>query len=153
MSQHVGWDRTEPTSSLNPQHTAYHPRWHRERIPIFWWVRNRRYTTFIIRELTSVMVVYSAVLLLVTLVAVGRGPESYAAFLDWLVRPWVLALHVVMLAGLIFHSVTWLNLAPRALVLRVAGRRVPDRVILLGHYGAWLGISVLIVLGVVQGLG
>lgn len=151
MNRDPGWDRTEATPSQNPRHTTYHPRWHRERIPIFWWVRNRRYTAFILRELTAVPVLYAALLLLVTLAAAGRGPESYEAFLAWLARPWVLALHVFVLAGLVYHTVTWLNLAPQALVLRIGSRRVPPRLILAAHYGAWIGISALVLLAVVRG--
>jgi fumarate reductase subunit C len=153
MTERVGWDRTEAGSSPNPEHTRYHPRWHRERIPLFWWTRNRRYIGFIVRELTAVLVLYACCLLLAQMVAVGRGVESYQAFVEWLARPWVLALHAFVLAGLLFHSVTWLNLAPKALILRVGSRKVPPRLVLVGHYAAWLGTSALIVLAVVWGMG
>jgi len=138
------WDRHAPSSAPNPRHTRYHPRWHRERIPIFWWVGHRRYTLFILRELTAVLVLYSGLLLLAQLVAIGRGPESYQAFQGWLAEPWVLALHTFVLLGLIFHTVTWLNLAPKALVLRVGKIRVPPRAVLVGHYLAWIAVSALV---------
>ncbi len=146
-AREVGELRSPP----NPRHTRYHPRWHRERIPIFWWLRNRRYTTFIARELTALLVLYSALLLLALFVAAERGPESWAAIQEWLARPWVVSLHVAVLAGLLFHTVTWLNLAPVALVLRVGQRRVPPRVVLVGHYAAWLVLSLLIVMAVARG--
>lgn len=141
------WDQAERAAAPNPHHTRYHPRWHRERIPIFWWVRNRRYVKFIVRELTAVLVFYAALVLLAQIAAVGRGPESYAAFQEWLVKPWVLALHTFVLAGLIFHTVTWLNLAPKALVLRMGSRRIPPWAVLVGHYLAWAGLSALVVVG------
>ncbi len=81
---HAMGDRGEPSAPENPHHTRYHPKWHREPIPITWWTRNRRYAAFILRELTSVLVLYSGVLLLVHLVALSRGPESHAAFQEWL---------------------------------------------------------------------
>jgi len=139
------WDRYAPRSALNPRHTRHHPRWHRERIPIFWWVRNRRYTLFIVRELTAVLVLYSGLLLLAQLVAIGRGPESYEAFQEWLAQPWALALHAFVVAGLIFHTITWLNLAPKALVVRVGKIRVPPQAVLVGHYLAWIAVSALVV--------
>jgi fumarate reductase subunit C len=148
-----GWGGADPRSVPNPEHTPYHPRWYRERIPLFWWLRNRRYVKFIVRELTAVLVLYAALLLLALVVAVDRGPSAYAAFQEWLARPWVLALHLVILAGLLFHTVTWLNLAPKALVLRIGRRRISPGVVLVAHYLAWIGVSALVVAAVVAGMG
>ena len=73
--------------------------------------------------------------------AVGRGGAAHARFLAWLASPLALAWHVLVLAVLLFHTITWLNLAPSAITLRVAGRRVPDAAIVLGHYLLWLAAS------------
>ena len=129
---------------MNPEYRLHHPKWHRRKVPIFWWLKKWSYMKFILRELTSLAVLYAAVLLLVQVVAVSRGEEAYANFLAFLERPGVIAANISIILGLLFHTVTWLNLAPRALVLRLAGRRVPDRVILLAHYFGWLGVSALI---------
>ncbi len=141
---HAMGDRGEPSAPENPHHTRYHPKWHREPIPITWWTRNRRYAAFILRELTSVLVLYAGVLLLVHLVALSRGPESHAAFQEWLGRPGVVVFHLLVLAGLLYHTVTWLNLAPRAIVPHIRGRRIPPRVVLLAHYLAWFALSAVL---------
>ena len=52
-----------------------------------------------------------------------RTPTS--EFLDWSGQPVVLALNVVALAFVLLHAVTWFNLAPQAIVVRMRGRRVP----------------------------
>ncbi len=134
---------------MNPEYRLYHPKWHRRRIPIFWWLKKLPYTKFILREMTSLAVLYAVVLLLLQLVALSRGEADYNRFLDVLRRPRLLAVHTVVLLGLVFHTLTWLNLAPRALVLRLGGRRVPDRLILAGHYLGWLAVTALIVWGLV----
>lgn len=126
---------------MNPAYRPYHPKWHRERMPIFWWLRRVAYTRFILRELTSVAVAYAAVLLLVQVRALARGPDAYARFAAWLRAPVVTALHVVLLLALLFHTVTWLHLAPRAMVIRLGGRRVPDALVLAGHYAAWIAVT------------
>jgi fumarate reductase subunit C len=41
----------------------------------------------------------------------------------------------------IFHAVTWFNLAPKAMAIRVGGSRVPDLLIAAPNYVAWLAIS------------
>ena len=135
---------------VNQGYTEHHPRWHRRRIPIFWWLKKLRYMKFILRELTSVAVVYAVALLLVQVVAVSRGEQAYDRFLAFLARPGVVAAHIWILLGLLFHTVTWLNLAPRALVLRLSGRRVPDRVVLFAHYGGWLATTALIFWGLAR---
>lgn len=128
----------------HPGYTRYHPRWYRRRMPIFWWLGRPAYTKFVARELTSVAVAYAVLLLVAWSAAVGRGPEAYAAFLDWLSRPWVIGLNALAFLALLFHTVTWLGLAPKALVLRLGGRRLPDRAVVAGHYLAWLLASALI---------
>lgn len=126
---------------VNPDYTRYHPRWYRPRMPIFWWLRSGAYLRFILRELTALFVGYSAILLVAQAIAVSRGPEAWAAFQAWLGHPAVLALHVLALVAVLFHTVTWLALAPRALVVRLGRRRVPDGAVLAGHYVAWAVVS------------
>ncbi len=130
-------------------HRRHHPKWHRRRIPIFWWLGHSGYTKFITRELTSVFVAYTALLVMVQIHIVGRGEAAYAQFVAWLQSPVVIGAHVGVLLGLLFHSLTWLGLAPQALVIRIRGRRVPNAVVLLAHYGAWAAASAATVWGLV----
>ena len=128
----------------NPRYTRHHPKWYRRRIPIFWWLGHARYTKFIARELTSLFVAYAASLLLVQLWMMGRGEAAYERFLGWLAAPPVVAFHAFVLVVLLFHTTTWLSLAPKALVVRVAGRRVPDAWVVAAHYGVWVAASAAI---------
>lgn len=131
--------------TVNPEHTKFHPKWYRRRIPLFWWLENLTYIKFISRELTSLCVAYVAVVLLLQTWAIGRGVEAHDAFLRWLQYPAVIVVHVVILLGLLFHTITWLGLAPKALVLRLGGRRIPDRAVLVAHHLAWLLASLLVI--------
>ena len=54
-----------------------------------------------------------------------REREEYEQFLDWSGRSWVLVLNVVALLFVLLHAVTWFRLAPKAIVVRTRGRRVP----------------------------
>lgn len=127
-----------------PQYTRYHPRWYRRRMPIFWWLGKFAYTRFILRELTSLFVAYAALLLLALTWSVGQGPEAYQTFVAWLARPGVLIFHGFVLLALLLHSVTWLSLAPSALVIRIGSRRVPDGAVAAAHFTAWLVVSVVL---------
>lgn len=129
----------------NPDYTLYHPKWYRRRVPIFWWLGHPAYTRFITRELTSLAVAYSALLLLLQVWTMSRGEAAYEQFQSWLASPAVLVFHGVILLALVFHTITWLALAPKALVLRIAGRRLPDVAVIAAHYAAWFVASALVV--------
>ncbi len=125
-------------------YTPYHPKWYRSRIPIFWWLRKPAYARFIVRELTSVPVAYAALLVLVEAGVVTRGPAAYAAFVTWLQQPMVVGLHVAVLVGAALHTITWLNLAPKALVVRAAGHRLPSAIVLAAHWAGWVAVTGLV---------
>ena len=123
---------------MNPKYRPYYPRWHRQRVPIFWWLRNWSYAAFMARELTSVFVAYSAIMLLVLVLAMDRGVAVYRQVMDFLATPVVIAAHVLVLLIVLFHTITWLNLAPLAIVVKLGDRKVPATAVLIGHYAAWV---------------
>lgn len=124
-----------------PLYTKYHPKWYRTRIPIFWWVHKYPHIRFIARELTSVAVALYACILLFQISAVADGPEAYLRFLAWLKTPFSLFLHAVAFLFVLFHSITWFNLAPKALVVSLGSKRVPPAVIVALNYAAWVILS------------
>lgn len=125
-------------------YTRYHPRWYRKRTPIFWWVRKWSYVRFILRELSSIFVAFYALVLLLLVRAVAQGPMAYAAFLDWLRSPLALAVHVIAFVFVLFHSITWFNLAPSAMVVRIGPKQVPGVLIQAANYGAWIVVSLVV---------
>ena len=130
--------------SERPLYTEYHPRWHRTRMSTYWWVQRGAYLVFILRELSSVFVAWSVVFLLLLVGAVSGGEDSYRQFLAWAGRPVVVLLNGVSLLFVAFHAVTWFNLAPKAMVLRWRGRRVPGAWIAASNYAAWALASALV---------
>lgn len=126
-------------------YTKHHPKWYRIRTPIFWWVHKWVHAKFILRELTSVAVAFYGLVLLFQIRALTQGPEAYADFLAWLQTPISIILHAVAFLSVLFHCITWFNLAPRALVVRIGKKRIPDAVIAASNYVAWVVVSVAIV--------
>jgi len=122
-------------------YTPYHPRWYRRRVSVWWWLESRSYAGFVLRELTSIFVAFFALVLLWQVRSLAQGPEAYSRFLARLQTPLFLALNGVALLFLLFHSVTWFNLAPTAMVVRLRGKRVPDLVIAGANYAAWVVLS------------
>ena len=112
--------------------------------PIFWWAKKWVHARFILRELTSVPVAFYAVILILQIRAMGLGPEAYTNFTDWLKTPLSLTLHVVSFFFVIYHSITWFNLAPKAIVIRIDKIRIPGLLIVGLNLAAWVVFSVAI---------
>jgi fumarate reductase subunit C len=124
---------------LNP--TEYLPRSYRARVSTYWWLARWAYVKFILREASSIFVAWIVVLTLLGIRALTRGPADYAQFEEWLRSPAVLALNAVSLCFVIFHAVTWFNLAPKAVAVRVRGKRLPGVAIAAPNYAVWVAIS------------
>ena len=139
MSEHL---RDHPAE--HPGYTEYHPRWLRRRPSTYWWLERRAYVSFITRELSSIFIAWFIVYLLLFIRAVSRGDASYQQFLAWSRHPVVLVLSVVTFLFVVFHAFTWFNLAPKAMVVRMGGRPVPPRAVLVAHYGLWVVCSVVV---------
>jgi len=128
---------------MSIRYTEFHPRWHRPGMPVFWWVRRRSYLVFVLRELSSVFVAWSVVFLLLLVHAISQGHAAYQRFLNLSSNPWMLALNVITLAFLVFHAITWFNLAPQAMIIRLHGKRVPRSWVAGAHFGGWALLSAL----------
>ena len=130
--------------SQQAAYTPYHPRWHRTRVSTWWWLGRWSYFLFILRELTSLGVLWFVVwLILLVRASIGGGP-AYQQFLEWAGNPILLALNVLCFALVCLHAVTWFNLAPQAMVVRVAGRRVPGWCIAGSNYAALAGVTAVV---------
>ena len=125
-------------------YTEYHPRWLRRHVSTYWWLRKRSYFAFILREISSLFVAWAVTYLLLLVVAAGRGPSAYAEFLAWSSSPWLIVLNVVSLLLVGFHAITWFNLSPQALVVRIGHTHVPGTVIAGSNYALWVVVSAFV---------
>ncbi|HWC15648.1 MAG TPA: hypothetical protein VG498_01470 [Terriglobales bacterium] len=135
---------TPAASESTPAYTEFHPRWYRPPISTYWWLGKPAYVKFILRELSSVAVAWTVALLLVQIWALSGGLRAYARFTDSMASPVMIAVNIVAFAFLMLHSITWFNLAPKAMVVRVRGIRVPGLLISGPQFLAWIGISIAI---------
>lgn len=133
-------------------YTLHHPRWYRKRVSTYWWLRQWRYLKFILRELSCLGVAYFVVMMLVMLNSLRDGTyRSYEEFQVLMANPFMIVLNVIAFFLVMYHTITWFNLAPSAMVIRMGGKRVPDWAIALPNYIAWLAVSAAIVWFVIGG--
>ena len=125
-------------------YTLYHPRWHRTKVSTYWWLQRGSYFLFILRELSSLAVAWFVFYLLLLVAHVSEGDVAYQHFLEWSRTPFALFMNIGSLVFVTLHAITWFNLAPQAMVVKVAGRRVPGSLIAGSNYGGWVVVSLLI---------
>jgi len=124
---------------------------YRRPMPATWWLRNRAYFLFMVRELTSVFIAAYAVLLLLLLHKLRLGREAYDAYLGLLRAPGMLVFHLVALAAALYHAITWINITPKVIVARRGEQRIPATVIVGVNYAAWIVVSAVIAWLVMRG--
>ena len=124
---------------------------YRRPVPSTWWLHNRAYFLFMLRELTSVFIAAYLILLLILLYRLNAGRGAYESYLRFLGAPGMVTFHVIALAAALFHTVTWFNLTPKVLVVRVGARRVPAPIIAGVNYAAWVVLSALVAWIVLRG--
>jgi fumarate reductase subunit C len=125
-------------------YTEFRPRWYRAHVSTWWWMSRWSYLRFILREISSVFVAWFVAELLLALSALSSGAQEYAGFQEFLRSPVVVATNVISLFFVTFHAITWFNLAPKAMAVRVGGKRIPDLWIAGPNYLAWAVISAIV---------
>ena len=112
--------------------------------PLFWWLHRRSYLR--VRAARTVQRVRRLVRRVPA--AAGRrgsrGRRRLPGVPRWSGQPWLLTLNVVALAFVLLHAITWFNLAPKAIVVRLRGRRLPPEPVAAAHFAAWAVVSAIV---------
>ena len=109
-------------------------------MPATWWLKRKTYFLFMVRELTCVFVGGYALFLLM-LVMQRDDPQAFAALLD---SRLLIALQIIALPMVLYHSITWFNLTPKVFVLWRGEERVSGMLIAGANYVAWIIASVAV---------
>ena len=110
-----------------------------------WYMRNGRYKVYVLRELTSFLVMFYSFLTLFGLAALASSPARWDAFLVSQQSTAMIVFHgVALLYFLFFQTFPWFKLAPKALPVQIGEKKLPDIFIIIGHYVAWLVVTVFI---------
>lgn len=117
--------------------------------PSDWWARPP-YLAYTLRELTGAGIALYGAILFAGLVALWRGPEAFAAYTQWLASPWSLALHLALLAVMLWHVVTWFQILPKTMPkLVLHGRLVAQQHITTAALVVGALCSILLLVGMV----
>ena len=109
-----------------------------------WWLKRKTYILFMIRELTSVFVAGYCIFLVVLVYNLTQGADAYGDFMAALKSPISVALHLITLIFVLYHTITWFNLTPKILVLYRGEDRIPQGLVAGTFYVGWVVVSVIV---------
>lgn len=115
------------------------------RMPLGWWLKNRRYFLYMVRELTAVFAALWVVWFLIQLPQMAGSPEMRELWRTSTLRSpgWVL-FSLVSLGFVLYHSWTWFNLAGAIICVKLGKRPIPGSLIISGMFIAWFLASLVI---------
>ena len=113
----------------------------RESIGAMWWLSRRAYFLVFLREITSIFIAAYTVLLIILIGKLGGDKTSYDAYFSFFISPGLLVFHVVAFMFAVIHSITFFNLIPKGIAIRIGDRRVHPDLISASHYGAWVVVT------------
>jgi fumarate reductase subunit C len=113
-------------------------------MPFQWWMHNIYTQMFMIRELTSIFAALYVAYLMALIGLAGSG--NMDAFRGCLYHPASYILQLIALAFVIFHSITWFNLAPKAMTVWRGEEKVSPVLVAGANYVLWLGMTALVLL-------
>ena len=109
-------------------------------MPRGWWLRQRHYFLYIVREFTALPLAFWLLWLLFEIHRAAGGPKHFYASGSLA----FIAFSVICLGFALYHSYTFLSLAGVIINIKVAGKPVPSRIIVLSQFAAWFAASILI---------
>jgi len=110
-----------------------------------WWRRNPFYYGYMVRELSSVIIVAYALLLLCGVYHLAQGRAAFDAWTAALRHPLSIGLHIAALAIVTYHAWTWFKVMPKTMpFVRIGGKRVSDNAIIASGCIAAVALSALL---------
>ena len=111
-----------------------------------WYMRNGRYKLYMMREMTSFLVTFYSFLTICALAILATdSPDRWNAFLASQQNTAMIVFHALALLYFLFYQTfPWFKLAPKAMPVQLGEKKLPDIYIIVGHYVAWLVVSIFI---------
>ena len=111
-----------------------------------WYMRNKRYKVYVMRELSSFLVAFYTFYTICALAILATGSaEKWDSFLASQQSTGMVIFHgLALLYFLFFQTFPWFKLAPKAMPVQVGEKKLPDGYIIGGHYVAWVVVTAFI---------
>jgi fumarate reductase subunit C len=98
-----------------------------------WWKRNPFFVEYVLHESTAFFVLAYAIILLAGLVRLGQGEAAWNAWLECMKSAPAIIVHLILLAAIVYHALSWFKLMPVTLPpIRFGGKELEAGLIVKG---------------------
>ncbi len=97
-----------------------------------------------LREATVLPLILFTVFLTFGLGSLVKGPEAWQGWLEFMANPVVVAINIVALAGSLLHAQTFFSMMPQVMPIRLKGKPVDKKIIVLTQWAAVAFISLIV---------
>ncbi len=111
-----------------------------------WWKDHPFYRFYMLREATILPLILFTLFLTVGLGALVKGPEAWDTWLGFMANPIVIAINIVALAGSLFHAHTFFNMFPQVMPIRIKGKELDKKIVVLSQWAAVAFISLVVLI-------
>ncbi|MDR9827862.1 fumarate reductase subunit FrdC [Vibrio sp.] len=111
-----------------------------------WWKGHSFYQFYMVREATILPLILFTLFLTFGLGSLVRGPEAWESWLGFMSNPVVIAINIVALAGSLFHAQTFFSMMPQVMPIKIKGKPVDKKLIVLSQWAAVAFISLVVLI-------
>jgi fumarate reductase subunit C len=111
-----------------------------------WWQKHNFYRMYMLREATILPLILFTLFLTFGLGALVKGPEAWQGWLAFMANPVVIAINIVALLGSLFHAYTFFGMMPQVMPVRLKGKLVDSKIIVLSQWAAVAAISLIVLI-------
>lgn len=111
-----------------------------------WWKSHPFYRFYMLREATVLPLILFTLFLTFGLGALVKGPEAWQTWLAFMANPLVVAINIVALAGSLLHAQTFFSMMPQVMPIRLGGKLVDKKIIVLAQWAAVALISLIVLI-------
>ena len=111
-----------------------------------WWKSHPFYRFYMLREATVLPLILFTLFLTFGLGALVKGPEAWQTWLAFMANPLVVAINIVALAGSLLHAQTFFSMMPQVMPIRLSGKLVDKKIIVLAQWAAVALISLIVLI-------
>ncbi len=111
-----------------------------------WWNKLAFYRFYMLREATVLPLILFTLFLTIGLGCLVKGPQAWYEWLEFMANPVVIAINVVALAGSLLHAHTFFGMMPQVVPMRLKGKLIDKKIIVLSQWVAVAVISALVLI-------
>lgn len=111
-----------------------------------WWKDHPFYRFYMVREATVLPLILFTLFLTIGLGSLVKGPEAWASWLDFMANPIVVAINIVALLGSLFHAQTFFTMMPQVMPIRIKGKTLDKKIVVLTQWAAVAAISLIVLI-------